>query len=156
LPGRIIVCVTDASPVPVDATAVFQLGVLGSIATARYSARIEPHALKPKHIGLMVVLDRGLASSQLDIARLMGIAPSLVVALADHLEGLGAVHRVRDPADRRRQVLTLTEHGHELLATCAAIARSLDAELGMDLAEAENSALMKLLARLSPLGRTTP
>jgi len=35
----------------------------------------------------------------------MGVAPSLVVALADHLKELEAVQRVRDPADRRRQIL---------------------------------------------------
>jgi DNA-binding MarR family transcriptional regulator len=145
--------VTDDDATSVDATAVFQLGVLGAIVTDLFTEKIGPHALKPKHIGLMVVLDGGLASSQLDIARTMGVAPSLVVALADHLEGLGAVQRVRDPADRRRQILTLTGHGHELLGTCAAIARSLDAELGIDLTRPENSALTALLARLSPLKR---
>jgi DNA-binding MarR family transcriptional regulator len=137
----------------VAATAVFRLGVLGAIVTDLFSARIEPHSLKPKHVGLMVVLDGGLAASQLDIARTMGVAPSLVVALADHLEELGAIQRVRDPADRRRQILTLTDRGHELLGTCATIARSLDAELEIDLNDEEDTALTSLFARLSPLQR---
>ncbi|GHI35797.1 MarR family winged helix-turn-helix transcriptional regulator [Streptomyces violascens] len=99
----------------VNSSVVFRLGVLGAAATDLFAARIEAHELKPKHVGLMVVLDAGRASSQLEIAGVMGVAPSLVVALADHLEKLGAVQRVRDPADRRRQTLTLTEHGRELL-----------------------------------------
>lgn len=39
----------------------------------------------------------------------MGVVPSLVVTLADQLEGLGAIERVRDPDDRRRHRLGLTE-----------------------------------------------
>ncbi|GHI39930.1 hypothetical protein Sviol_43380 [Streptomyces violascens] len=79
----------------------------------------------------------------------MGVAPSLVVALADHLEKLGAVQRVRDPADRRRQTLTLTEHGRELLAACGKLAQSLDAEFAADLTATERTALAGLLDRLA-------
>ncbi|MEV8313671.1 hypothetical protein AB0Q95_05810 [Streptomyces sp. NPDC059900] len=82
-------------------------------------------------------------------AGVMGVAPSLVVALADHLQKLGAVERVRDPADRRRQILTLTEHGRELLGVCAELARSADAEFAADLTEAESAVLTALLDRLT-------
>ncbi|WP_237536094.1 helix-turn-helix domain-containing protein [Streptomyces sp. SID3343] len=74
----------------------------------RFTERIQPYGLKPEHVGLMAVLAAGTADSQQDIARTMGVAPSLVVTLADHLEELDAIRRERDPADRRRQILTLT------------------------------------------------
>ncbi|MEU2930935.1 MarR family winged helix-turn-helix transcriptional regulator [Streptomyces sp. NPDC007251] len=133
----------------VDSSVVFRLGVLGAMATDLFAARIAAHELKPKHVGLMVVLDSGRASSQLEVAGVMGVAPSLVVALADHLQKLGAIQRVRDPADRRRQVLTLTEQGRELLEVCGKLAQSADAEFASDLTATENAVLTGLLERLA-------
>ncbi|MFF4284108.1 MarR family winged helix-turn-helix transcriptional regulator [Streptomyces sp. NPDC001633] len=133
----------------VNSSVVFRLGVLGAMATDLFAARIEPHELKPKHVGLMVVLDAGTASSQLEVAGVMGVAPSLVVALADHLQKLGAIERVRDPADRRRQVLSLTEHGRELLAACGELAQSTDAEFTAGLTASESAVLTGLLDRLA-------
>jgi DNA-binding MarR family transcriptional regulator len=132
----------------VNSSVVFRFGVLGALATDLFAARIEAYELKPKHVGLMVVLDAGRASSQLEIAGVMGVAPSLVVALADHLEKLGAIQRVRDPADRRRQLLTLTERGRELLAVCGKLAQSADAAFAADLTAAESAVLSGLLDRL--------
>ncbi|MFF2329600.1 MULTISPECIES: hypothetical protein [unclassified Streptomyces] len=40
-------------------------------------------------VGLLAVLDSGQAASQLEIARLMRVAPSLVVSLADRLDAMG-------------------------------------------------------------------
>ncbi|GAA1893750.1 hypothetical protein GCM10009753_23190 [Streptantibioticus ferralitis] len=79
----------------------------------------------------------------------MGIAPSLVVSLADHLEGLGAVQRVRDPQDRRRQVLTLTEEGRRLLDRCESAARALDEEFGSGLTADQRRALDEALQVLA-------
>src|SRR5207247_82063 len=60
----------------------FHLGVVGAVATDVYTARLERLELKPKHVGLMLVLQAGLAASQLEIAKVMGVAPSLVVMFA--------------------------------------------------------------------------
>ncbi|BDM74495.1 hypothetical protein HEK616_79820 (plasmid) [Streptomyces nigrescens] len=61
----------------------------------------------------------------------------------------GAIQRVRDPADRRRQVLTPTEHGRELLAFCGELAQSADAEFAADLTATESAVLTGLLDRLA-------
>ncbi|NUW40220.1 MarR family winged helix-turn-helix transcriptional regulator [Nonomuraea rhodomycinica] len=138
--------------VKLTSTLTFRLGTLGAVLTDRFSARLAAHDLKPKHVGLLAVLDSGAAASQLDVARIMNVAPSLVVSLADRLEELGAVRRERDPADRRRQVLTLTAEGRDLLAACARAAAELDAELleGLDQDGAET-----LRATLGTLARRT-
>lgn len=133
----------------VHSSVVFRLGVLGTMAADLFAARIETLGLKPKHVGLLVVLDTRRASSQLEIAGVMGVAPSLVVALADHLEKLGAIMRVRDLADRRRQVLTLTEHGRDLLVACGELAHSADAELTAGLTARETAQLTGLLDGLA-------
>jgi DNA-binding MarR family transcriptional regulator len=77
------------------------------------------------------------------------VVPSLVVSLADHLEHLGAVQRVRDPADRRRQILTLTDAGRDLLAQCTATARQLDERFTAALTPAQRAALQEALAILA-------
>ncbi|MGW5355931.1 MarR family winged helix-turn-helix transcriptional regulator [Streptomyces sp. NPDC004031] len=129
----------------VNSSVVFRLGVLGSIAADLFAARVAEHGLKPKHVGLMVLLDSGRASSQLEVAGVMGVAPSLVVALADRLQELGAVERVRDPADRRRQILGLTPQGRELLALCGELAHAADADFAAALTPAERARLGDLL-----------
>ncbi|GGU92849.1 hypothetical protein GCM10010260_29520 [Streptomyces filipinensis] len=126
-------------------TVVFRLGTLGTVVTDRFTREIEGLGLKPKHVGLMAALGRAAVASQQELAARMGVAPSLMVSLADHLEDLGAVQRVRDPRDRRRQVLTLTEEGQRLLDRCTSMARTLDEELMAGLTEKQRKALAEAL-----------
>ncbi|MBO8192883.1 winged helix-turn-helix transcriptional regulator [Streptomyces oryzae] len=130
-------------------TLVFRLSTLGAVVGDRFAERIEQHDLKPKHVGLLTALAQGTFASQQDLAGRLGVAPSLVVSLADHLESLGAVQRVRDPQDRRRQVLTLTDQGRTLLSACAAEARALDDELTADLDQSQREALHTALGGLA-------
>lgn len=130
-------------------TVAFRLGTLGAIVGDRFARRIAAHGLKPKHAGLMTALEAGVAASQQDLAARMGVAPSLVVALADHLVELGAIERRRDPSDRRRQLLTLTDHGCELLDRCAAAAREVDEEITAPLTPLQRAALHDALGVLS-------
>jgi DNA-binding MarR family transcriptional regulator len=130
-------------------TLVFRLGTLGAIASDQFAAVIKEFGLKPKHAGVMTVLSLESAASQQDLAARMGVAPSLVVSLVDHLESLRAVRRVRDLADRRRQVLTLTDHGRELLARCAEAARALDEELAAGLTTNQRASLHRALGILA-------
>ncbi|MGA4545850.1 MarR family winged helix-turn-helix transcriptional regulator [Uniformispora flossi] len=127
----------------------FRLGALGALVADEYAQALTPHGLKPKHVGLLEVLDSGLAASQLEIAKLMRVAPSLVVSLADHLESVGAIERLRDPADRRRQILSLTDTGRDLLAQCTAEAVALDAKLTAELTSSQRAALAAALGRLA-------
>ncbi|WP_067143218.1 MarR family winged helix-turn-helix transcriptional regulator [Microtetraspora malaysiensis] len=135
--------------VKLTSTLAFRLGTLGAVVTERFSARLAADGLKPKHVGLLAILEAGTATSQLDIAKLMNVAPSLVVSLADRLEELGAVRRERDPADRRRQTLALTAEGRELLAACTAAAAELDAELTDGLKPEEVKALRGVLGTMA-------
>ena len=130
-------------------TIMFRLGTVGSVAGELFAERIQAYDLKPKHAGLMTALSEGVAPSQQELAARLGVAPSLVVSLADHLETLGAVRRVRDPGDRRRQVLTLTDHGRALLEQCAAAASALDEEFTATLAPEQRVALHDALGVLA-------
>jgi DNA-binding MarR family transcriptional regulator len=140
---------TDVKATSLPATLTFRLGMLGTLMTERFSATIEPYGLKPKHVGMMAVLDTGGAASQLEVARTLRVAPSLVVTLADHLEALGAIQRIRDPEDRRRQILTLTDHGRELLGDCLTQVHAIEAELTAVLTASECATVSRLLASLA-------
>ena len=82
------------------ASTCFQLGVAGSRITQSFSRRIERTGLTHKQVGLLAVVDAGLASSQREIAAQLGVAPSLVVSLVDQLVNIGAVRRERSRNDR--------------------------------------------------------
>jgi DNA-binding MarR family transcriptional regulator len=129
-------------------TVSFRLGLLGVAQDSLYAARLADLDLKPKHVALLCILRLRGAESQMELAGLMGVAPSLVVLLADHLEQRGAIQRVRDPADRRRQSLRLTDAGLGLLTAATEVALALDEELAATLPPAEQAALSNALDRL--------
>ncbi len=130
-------------------TLTFRLGALGATQEARFAERLAGHGVRPKHVALLSALRLGDAESQLELATTLRIAPSLVVLLADQLAALGAIERVRDPADRRRQRLHLTAEGERLLAEGTAIAVELDEERTAPLSPADRSALVRILAKLA-------
>ncbi|MCU7827042.1 MarR family winged helix-turn-helix transcriptional regulator [Kitasatospora sp. DSM 101779] len=130
------------------ATLVYNLGTLGALASDRFADRVEELGLKPKHAGLLAALDAGPTASQQELATRLGVAPSLIVALADQLQELGAVERVRDPQDRRRQVLNLTPEGRRLLTRCTEAAEATDAELTAGFTEPQRAALTHALRTL--------
>lgn len=132
-----------------DDTAVSQLGTIGSVVAQRFTDRIEPLGLKLAHVGMLALLAADPASSQLDIATAMRVVPSLIVRFADHLESLGAVERARDPDDRRRQTLRLTDHGHALLAECTAISHDMETELLAGIPAADRKALTRTLRHIA-------
>ncbi|MEV0260355.1 MarR family winged helix-turn-helix transcriptional regulator [Streptomyces sp. NPDC050617] len=137
------------APMPLVESLPFRLGVLGTLVTDQLVARLKSHDLKPKHVGLMTLLSAKAPASQLELARIMGVAPSLIVTLADHLAELGVVQRERDPDDRRRQLLTLSDRGQDLLTECAMASAALDAELTADLTPDETAALRTGLRKLA-------
>lgn len=68
-------------------------------------------------------------ATQLDLARALGVTPSVIVDMLDELETLDAVRRNRDPNDRRRQIVELTPAGRALIAKAAHAAREVDTQL---------------------------
>ncbi|WP_026924941.1 MarR family winged helix-turn-helix transcriptional regulator [Glycomyces arizonensis] len=137
------------SPAELTGTLAFQIGVLGTTITDLFAARIAPLGLKPKHAGLLALLANQGARSQAEAAEAMGVAPSLLVGLADRLQDLGALTRERDPGDRRRQVLALTADGTALLKSCNRIAEAIDTDLTADLDPADAAALRRALAAMT-------
>ena len=85
--------------------------------------------------------------SQQDVAKRLGIDPTLIVATVDTLEARGVLERTRDPRDRRRYVLVVTAEGRKLLARTAKLAGRAEGEFLAPLDEAERRQLGSLLRR---------
>lgn len=79
--------------------------------TALIDAALEPFAIDSKDFGALRVLAHREPTSQLEVAKTLGIDRTTMVALLDVLERKGIVTRRPDPADRRRNVVELTAHG---------------------------------------------
>jgi DNA-binding MarR family transcriptional regulator len=95
-----------------------------------------------------------LARGEQALARLMGKAPPLIVAVVDELEARGLVARRRSERDRRRTVVELTDAGREMLARADAIADRLTAELFGALSADERDALHATLRRAMAVEET--
>ena len=53
-------------------------------------------------------------ASMAEMARLLGVAPTVITGLVDRLESRGLIRRQAHPTDRRRIQLVLTERGNEI------------------------------------------
>jgi DNA-binding MarR family transcriptional regulator len=141
--------VNEAEPQSLTGTLTFQFGALGGVLSGRFAERVRELDLKTRHAGLLAVLATFGGLSQQELATRMRVAPSLIVALADHLEGLSALTRVRDPEDRRRHNLVLTDTGRELLEACGRAAAEIEADLVASLSERQLTTLRSTLGKLS-------
>ena len=126
----------------------FQLGVAGSRITQSFSRRVEHIGLSHKQVGLLAVVDAGVATSQREIATRLHVAPSLVVTLVDQLTNTGAVRRTRSRRDRRVQTIEITDEGRRLLKAATDVASRLDADLRTILSPDDQQALDRLLPSL--------
>lgn len=77
----------------------------------------------------LAILEADRPRSQLELSRLIGCVPAVVVTIADELEAGGFVERQRDPADRRRSVLVVTPAGRRVLAKGDRVAKAVEDEL---------------------------
>ncbi|WP_030295014.1 MarR family winged helix-turn-helix transcriptional regulator [Streptomyces katrae] len=86
--------------------------------------------------------------AQADLGRRLGIDPKDLVGLLNHLEAAGLVLRAPNPADRRKNAVTLTPAGASTLTRCASLAETANADLLAPLTPAERTTLMALLTRV--------
>lgn len=98
---------------------------------------------------LLAILGEGARATQAGIADAMMLDPSRLVALLDSLEARGMVMRQRDPQDRRRHLVTITEPGRLELERLRAILAELEDEFFAPLDAASRAALHPMLIALA-------
>jgi MarR family transcriptional regulator for hemolysin len=87
--------------------------------------------------------------TQRDLAKAVGIREATLTHHLNAMDADGLITRTRDAANRRVQVVTLTEKGDQAFLALRAAAIDFDAKLKAGLSEADQTTLATLLTRLS-------
>ena len=104
--------------------------------------------LRGYHFRLLAALDQYGPSSQADLGRYTGIDRSDVVAALNDLVADGVARRAPDPADARRNIVTLTARGRGTLVRLDAALDGVQSAVLEPLTRPEQKTLVRLLAKL--------
>ncbi|MFC8171023.1 MarR family winged helix-turn-helix transcriptional regulator [Streptomyces sp. NPDC057325] len=125
----------------------FLLSFRGELTGARIRAALGVAGLHPRSVMTLMQLAPG-AMGQRDLAAAMEVDPSQLVAILNELEDQGLAERRRDPADRRRHIVEITEAGATALERVDTAVNAAERELFGGLTDAEQALLRSLLDRV--------
>lgn len=134
-------------PEPLTRWTAALLGRASQRVRESFEHRMSESGLKSKHYGALILLEDGPVT-QIELARLLWVDRTTMVAIVDDLEASGNVKRERHPEDRRAYALHLTALGRETLAKAQRIADEVESEIFSALSDAERQQLRELLSRL--------
>jgi DNA-binding MarR family transcriptional regulator len=97
---------------------------------------------------VLSALESGPAQTQTQLAAKVQRDKTRLITTLDRLEALGHLQRRPAPSDRRNHVVELTPEGRELVMTCRARIRELEAELLAPFTASERKAFVTQLERL--------
>jgi DNA-binding MarR family transcriptional regulator len=140
------------SGAPVHARAAYLLARVGRSQQLRFAERMRMLGLRPKHFAVLNAVALSDGASQQELGGRMGLDPSGLVGAIDELEGMGLVERRRDPADRRRNAVGLTDEGTATLRRARRLVGDSARELLGALDDAEVETLVALLAKIEAGG----
>jgi DNA-binding MarR family transcriptional regulator len=127
----------------------FLLKRLGFGIKAQTFEAFEAAGESPYHHAVLAVLDENPVETQAAIADALGYDRSWLVGLLDELEKDDLIERRRDPADRRRHVVTLKPAGKKKLAKLRGIAQQVEDEYFAPLDSKQRQTLHALLLELA-------
>jgi len=127
----------------------FLLKRLGWAVKDRTFAAFEEAGESPYHYSILAVLEESARETQATIADALGYDRSWLVGLLDELEEDGSIERRRDPADRRRHLVSLKPAGRKKLARLRAISQQVEEAFFAGIEPAKREALHALLRELA-------
>lgn len=139
---------TAPTPHRLSGTVVWLLGRASLRAHQALQERFAEHGIRKWHYAVLAALVEGGPATQADIGRRLGLDRSDLVGVLNDIEAAGYVHRAPDPANRRRNLVTLTETGRTALTGFDACVDATDDELLAPLSAAERAQLTSLLGRV--------
>jgi DNA-binding MarR family transcriptional regulator len=130
-------------------SASFLLKRMGFRLKERTMQAYESTGLSPYDHGVLALLDEEPVETQAMIADALGYDRSHLVGVLDDLEARELIERRRDPADRRRHLVTLTPAGKDAVKRLRAVSKQVDEEFFEPLSAEERTELFGLLARIA-------
>jgi DNA-binding MarR family transcriptional regulator len=129
-------------------SAGFLLSRVGAAVQAGFKELIGQWDIRPQQFAILRALNAGGEAFQQELCQTLGIDSGNMVELVDGLEALGYAQRRRDPRDRRRYLLALTEEGRSAFAAMTKAVDEYDAQFLEPLDQGEQAALVAVLAKL--------
>jgi DNA-binding MarR family transcriptional regulator len=120
---------------------------LGRTARRWFGAALAPLELKPPQVGALHQLGGGSMSQQA-LGDALDLDASNLVAVLNDLEDKGLITRRRDPEDRRRHIVEITETGVERLADVGVLVADVEERLVAALDEEQRAQLQELLTTI--------
>ncbi|ROQ66862.1 DNA-binding MarR family transcriptional regulator [Streptomyces sp. 840.1] len=103
------------------------------------------------HVVLAAVADLAPVA-QAELGRTVSLDPKDVVVILNDLQAAGLVVRAPDPADRRKNAVSLTADGARRLEECSKAGERANDELLAPLSAAERDQFLDMLRRVSGVG----
>lgn len=122
---------------------------LARVARRAYEAGhyVEAGCLRPRQLVALNLLHEHGPLSQQALGEALSLDPSNVVGLLNELEERGLITRQRDPADRRRHIVSLSPAGRDELAATGGQLAEVENDVLKALSPAERATLRELLTR---------
>ena len=112
------------------------------------AAALAPLGISGREAAVLRAIDAGPPVAQGEIARAMDVDRTTMVALIDDLQLKGLVRRRQDPDDRRKNVVELTEAGHDTVRRAAAVVGQTERDFLGPLSAAEAAQFKRSLRAL--------
>jgi DNA-binding MarR family transcriptional regulator len=104
--------------------------------------------IKLRQLMLLSYLRKGAPAQQQQLCESLWLDPNNCVLLLNELEEMGYVERRRDPADRRRHMVDITDEGRVALERAERAQEEIGDELLSALSDDERATLRSLLSRV--------
>ncbi|APF41272.1 MarR family winged helix-turn-helix transcriptional regulator [Neomicrococcus aestuarii] len=134
---------------PLSEEVTFLIARVSSLANAKANASLRELGLKVRSYSVLNLAASDLNPTQRELAHMLSLDPSQIVALVDELENAGLILREQDPRDRRQKVITATVEGEALLAEARERTQAAQAESLAPLTPEEQLAFRETMLRLA-------
>jgi DNA-binding MarR family transcriptional regulator len=114
---------------------------------------LRAHDVEMWDYAVLSALEAGAAPTQSELAAAVGRDKTRLIPILDRLEARGLLRRTPDPADRRNRVVALTGEGRDLVRSCRAGIRGVEAEVLAAIDPEDRAVFVAVLDRLADAAR---
>src|SRR5437762_2739532 len=121
---------------------------LGRITMHRFTEALEPYGIRPRHVAALIELRDSGELTQQTLCGQLHLDPTNLVAILNELEERGYATRRRDPEDRRRHLVEVSNKGLAVIDKVSKVMDGVEGELLDGLEPAEREQLEGLLTAI--------